>query len=45
MKKRAVGLLFAGSEAVTVLNPISEVLKLLDVQLYTSVNPDFKKSL
>ncbi len=45
LKKRAVGLLFAGSEAVTVLNPISEVLKLLDVQLYTSVNPDFKKSL
>jgi len=35
MRKRAVGLLFAGSEMVTVLNPISEVLKPLDVELYT----------
>lgn len=37
IKKRAVGLLFAGSEVVTVLNPISEVLKLLEVELYTKL--------
>ena len=34
MKARAVGLLFAGSEQVTILNPISAVLDLLDVELY-----------
>lgn len=33
MKRRAIGLLFAGSELVTVCNPILEVLKLLDVKL------------
>ncbi len=32
-KKRAVGLLFAGSEMVTIGNPISEVLKRLEVEL------------
>ena len=31
-QKRAVGLLFAGSDVVTICNPISEVLKLLDVE-------------
>ena len=31
-KNRAVGLLFAGSEAVTIANPISAVLKSLDVR-------------
>ena len=35
MKKRAVGLLFAGSEAVTILNPISEVCQALDIELYS----------
>lgn len=34
MKARAVGLLFAGSEQVTILNPISAVLNLLNVDLY-----------
>lgn len=34
MKARAVGLLFAGSEQVTILNPIASVLDLLDVELY-----------
>ena len=34
MKARAVGLLFAGSEAVTILNPISEVQQRLNVELY-----------
>ena len=33
-KKRAVGLLFAGSSVVTICNPISEVLKLLEVVLF-----------
>ncbi len=33
-KKRAVGLLFAGSDVVTICNPISEVLKLLEVALF-----------
>ena len=33
MKARAVGLLFAGSEQVTILNPINEVLRLLDIEL------------
>jgi len=33
MKARAVGLLFAGSEQVTILNPINEVLRLLNVEL------------
>ena len=32
MKQRAVGLLFAGSEQVTILNPINEVLRLLDIE-------------
>ena len=31
MKAKAVGLLFAGSEVVTILNPISEVLRLLNI--------------
>ena len=35
MKQRAVGLLFACSEQVTILNPISSVINLLDVELYT----------
>lgn len=35
MKARAVGLLFAGSEQVTILNPIASVLDLLNVELYT----------
>lgn len=34
MKARAIGLLFAGSEQVTILNPIASVLDLLDVELY-----------
>lgn len=38
LKKRAVGLLFAGSKVVTVLNPISEVLRQLEVELYTGKN-------
>ena len=33
MKQRAIGLLFAGSEQVTILNPINEVLRLLDIEL------------
>ena len=33
MKQRAVVLLFAGSEQVTILNPINEVLRLLDVEI------------
>jgi len=33
MKARAVGLLFAGSEQVTILNHINEVLRLLDIEL------------
>ena len=33
MKARAVGLLFAGSEQVTIINPINEVLRLLDIEL------------
>lgn len=33
MKKRAIGLLFAGSELVTILNPIAGVLSLLNVEL------------
>ena len=36
MKTRAVGLLFAGSEAVTIINPIAKVFKLLNVELFTS---------
>lgn len=32
--KKAVGLLFAGSQAVTILNPVQEVLKNLNVSLY-----------
>lgn len=35
-KKRAVGLLFAGSEVVTLCNPIQEVLSLLGVELVTT---------
>ncbi len=31
--KKAVGLLFAGSDKITILNPINEVLSLLDVKL------------
>lgn len=34
MKAKAVGLLFAGSEVVTIVNPISEVLKALDIDLF-----------
>lgn len=34
MKKQAVGLLFAGSELVTILNPIASVLSLLNVELF-----------
>lgn len=33
MNRRAVGLLFAGSQVITIINPISEVLKLLDIEL------------
>lgn len=36
MKAKAVGLLFAGSEVVTIINPILEVLKALDVELFYS---------
>ena len=35
MKKRAVVLLFAGSELVTILNPIATVFNLLNIQLFT----------
>ena len=35
MQKRAVGLLFAGSELVTILNPIATVFNLLNIQLFT----------
>ena len=34
MKAKAVGLLFAGSEVVTIVNPISEVLRALDIELF-----------
>jgi len=34
MKRRAVGLLFAGSDEVTILNPIIEVTKQLGVEMY-----------
>jgi len=34
MRKRVVGLLFAGSELVTILNPINEVFKLLNIELF-----------
>lgn len=34
MQKRVVGLLFAGSEAVTIVNPFYEVEKQLNVELY-----------
>lgn len=33
LKKRAIGLLFAGSEVVTILNPISEVLNAFNIEL------------
>lgn len=33
MEKRVVGLLFAGSEAITIINPIDEVLDALEVEL------------
>jgi hypothetical protein len=33
MDKRVVGLLFAGSEGATILNPIDEVFSILDVEL------------
>ncbi|HDY68910.1 MAG TPA: hypothetical protein ENH85_14105 [Candidatus Scalindua sp.] len=39
-KKAAVGLLFAGSEKVTILNPINDVLTLLDVELITDKNKE-----
>ena len=32
-KKRAVGLLFAGSDVVTICNPIQEVMRLLGVEI------------
>ena len=35
LNKNAVGLLFAGSEKVTIINPINNVLTLLDVELIT----------
>ena len=35
MGRRVVGLLFAGSDAVTILNPIADVLSELDVQIAT----------
>jgi hypothetical protein len=35
MDRRVVGLLFAGSEGATILNPIDEVLSVLDVELVT----------
>lgn len=34
--KKAIGLLFAGSDKTTIINPINEVLKLLDVNLIVS---------
>ena len=43
MKARAVGLLFAGSEQVTILNPISAVLNLLNVELYWGLGVPFAK--
>ena len=43
MKQRAVGLLFAGSEQVTILNPISAVLNLLNVELYWGLGVPFAK--
>lgn len=36
MKKRAIGLLFAGSEKVTILNPIAEVMKRLGIAMYSA---------
>lgn len=36
MKAKAVGLLFAGSEVVTIINPISEVMRALDIELLYS---------
>jgi hypothetical protein len=35
MQRQAVGLLFAGSDRATLINPIQEVLRALDVQLVT----------
>lgn len=42
-KKRAVGLLFAGSEVVTLCNPIQEVLRRLEIELVTTDNRIKKK--
>lgn len=36
MKAKAIGLLFAGSEVVTIINPISEVLRVLDIEMIYS---------
>lgn len=36
MKAKAVGLLFAGSEVVTIVNPISEVLRVLGIEMVYS---------
>lgn len=36
LDRRAVGLLFAGSSAVTVVNPIADVLRLLNIALVTA---------
>jgi hypothetical protein len=33
MDKRVVGLLFAGSDAATIINPIDEVFSALNVEL------------
>lgn len=35
MKRRALGLLFAGSELITILNPIANVFNLLNIELFT----------
>ena len=38
MKKRAIGLLFAGSDVVTIMNPVLEVIRLLNVVPYSIVS-------
>ena len=40
MDRRVVGLLFAGSSAVTILNPIDEVLSALECVDYVTVFPE-----
>ncbi len=36
MKKKAIGLLYAGSKKITILNPIKDILTLLDVEIISA---------